>query len=89
MKPIINNLKELRHEAGLTLQALGDLCGFSKVTMHNLEGGQSPRLEAAYRIAKVLGVSVYSVWPDNTEIIIETITVRRCVIKNNEAKEDE
>ena len=73
------NLKEFRIEAGLTLQGLGDMCGITKSHMHDLEkeDGSAPKITTAYAISKVLGKSVYDVWPDTTEIIEETIIVRR------------
>lgn len=81
----MNNIKELRFDARLTLQALGDLSCISKTQVHGLEQGRhTPTLTTAYKIARVLGVSVYKVWPDTTEIVIETISVRRCVEKKNE-----
>lgn len=76
-----SNLKQLRQEAGLTLQELGDMCGMSKAHMHDLEKetGSSPKLTSAYAIAKVLGKTVYEIWPDTTEVVEETIIVRRIV----------
>ena len=72
-------LKEFRTEAGYSLQYLGDMCGVTKSHLHELEknGGSSPTLKTAYAIAKVLDKTVYEIWPDTTEIITETITVRR------------
>ena len=74
-----NNLKSFRKSAGLTLQGLSDICGVSKPHLHDLEKetGSCPKLSTAYGIAGVLGKTVYEVWPDTTEIIEETIIVRR------------
>lgn len=74
-----NNLKEFRKKATLTLQGLGDICGLSKAHLHDLEkdDGSCPKLSTAYAIAGVLGKTVYEIWPDTTEIVEETITVRR------------
>lgn len=73
-----NNLKEARKAAGLSLQALADICGTSKGYLHCLEGPNgNPSLKTAYKIAAVLGKPVQEIWPDDTEIVEETIVVRR------------
>jgi len=77
-----NSLKFYRNEAQFSLAGLGDLCGLSKAHIHTLEKGESsPTIKTAYLIANVLNKSVYDIWPDTTEIIEETVTIRRCVIK--------
>lgn len=74
-----SNLKIFRAEEKLTLQGLGDMCGISKAHMHDLEKetGSTPKLSTAYSLAKVLGKSVYEIWPDTTEVVEEVIIVRR------------
>ena len=74
-----SNLQKIRKEAKLTLQGLGDICGVTKSHLHDLEKetGSSPKISTAYAISNVLGKTVYEIWPDTTEIIEETITVRR------------
>lgn len=73
-----NNLKELRKKAGLSLEALGVMTGMSKGHIWELESQRSvPTLLRAYRIATVLGVDVTDVWPNEVEVVTETITVRR------------
>jgi len=73
-----NNLKELREAASLSLQELSDMSGKSFSCLQSMEAvHRNPSLETAYAIANVLGKSVYQIWPDTTEIIEETITVRR------------
>jgi len=73
-----NCLKQLRNDAGHTLQSLGDMCGISKAHMHDLENGRScPTLRTAYAISKVLDKSVYQIWFDKTKVVEETITIRR------------
>lgn len=81
-----NNMKKFREAASLTLQGLSDICGVTQVHLHNLEKetGSCPKLSTAYGIANVLGKTVYEVWPDTTEIVEETIIVRR--IKTNNSK---
>lgn len=39
----------------------------------------NPTLRVAYAISKVLGVEVTDIWPNTTDVIEETITVRRVV----------
>ena len=74
----MNNLKKLRTENKFSLQELGDMCGRSKAHMHELEkDSANPTLKTAYSVAKILGVTVYDIWPDTIEVIEETITVRR------------
>ena len=77
---MMNNLKELRAKAGLSLQALGDTCGMSKAQMHLLEKDTAnPTIKNAYAIAKLFDVSVYDIWPDTTKIVEETVIIRRIV----------
>ncbi len=73
-----NQLKVFRGQAKLTLQGLADMYGGTKSHCWALEKGTStPTLTTAYAIAKVLGKSVYMIWPDETKIIEETVIVRR------------
>jgi len=77
-----NNLKEFREDAGLTLSQLGGRCGISTGRVRQLEREDAnPTLRTAYLISSILTGSVYDIWPDTTEIIEETVTIRRCVIK--------
>lgn len=74
------NIGDLRRSAKLTLEALADACGTTKSNLHSLESGrQEPRIGTAYRIARVLGVPVYEVWPDDTNVVEETVVRRRIV----------
>lgn len=76
-----NNLKVFRENALLTLQELADMYGGTKSHCWALEKGTSnPTLPTAYAIAKVLDKTVYMIWPDETKIIEETVTVRRVVL---------
>jgi len=74
-----SNLKQIRQSSGFSLQELGDMCGFTKSHIHLLERetGSEPKITTAYAIAKVLNKTVYEIWPDTTEVVEETITVRR------------
>jgi transcriptional regulator with XRE-family HTH domain len=63
----MNNLKDIRKKAGLTLEALSLKCESSKGGLHDLESGVSqPTIARAYRIANALGVDVYRIWPDKS-----------------------
>ena len=76
-----NNLKEMRTSKKLTYEELGAMCGKSKSAMWELEQQRAePRLNTAYAIAKVLGVEVHDIWPNEVQIIEETITVRRVAV---------
>ena len=74
-----SNLKLFRTDAGYTLQALSDMCGVTKSHLHDLEkeSGSCPTLKTAYSIACVLDKTVYEIWADTTEVVEETITIRR------------
>ena len=77
MKAMKNNLKSLRNAAGLSLEELATLCRMTKGGIWELEKGANPSLRRAYIISTVLDLPVYEIWPDETEIIEETITLRR------------
>lgn len=72
-----NYLRAYRQNAGLTLQELGDMAGTSKSHIHAMEKDSNPTLRLAYAISRVLDAQVYDIWPDTTEIVEETIVVRR------------
>ncbi len=75
-----NKLKKIRKDTGLTLQELADMYGGTKSHCWALERGDStPTLSTAYAIAKVLDSDVYAIWPDTTEIIEETLIIRKVV----------
>ena len=78
-----SKLKQFRTDSGYTLQSIGDMCGITKSHMHDLEKetGSCPKLSTAYAIAKVLDKTVYEIWPDETEIVVETVTIRRVIEK--------
>ena len=74
-----NNLKTLRTQAGFSLEELGKLCGGKgRGQIHQLEKhSANPQLLTAYVIARVLNVDVTDIWPNDIEIVEETMTVRR------------
>lgn len=72
------NLKQLREAAGLSLSAIGEMCGKTKATMHALEKDTAnPTLTTAYSIARVLDKSVYEIWPNVLEFTEEIKTIRK------------
>lgn len=76
-----NNLKEMRIKKGMSLEQLGEMCGKGKGAIWELEQQKSePKLKTAYIIAKVLDVEVHEIWPNEVQIIEETITVRRVAV---------
>jgi transcriptional regulator with XRE-family HTH domain len=53
------NLRRLRHKAGLTQQALAGVTGIDAAEISRLEcGGRDPQLHTIVRLARGLGVSV-------------------------------
>lgn len=61
---IANEIRRLRFDRGeMTQQALADACGITRQTVIALEAGKyAPSLELAFRIARVFGVGVESVF---------------------------
>lgn len=51
-------LKELRQAAGLSGQALANLCGISRRTIEDIEARGDCRISTAYVICKALGCSL-------------------------------
>jgi DNA-binding XRE family transcriptional regulator len=79
-KVILNRLKFFRTKEGMTLESLARATRVSKGHIHSVEAGRStPSIEVAYKIAKVLGMTVYEIWGDETEVEETTITIRRIV----------
>jgi putative transcriptional regulator len=62
--PIVNQIRRLRFEHGEMTQAdLADRIGMTRQTIVAIEAGKySPSLEAAFRIARVFGVPLESVF---------------------------
>ncbi|MES3024922.1 MAG: helix-turn-helix transcriptional regulator [Pseudomonadota bacterium] len=61
---ITNDIRSLRfHRDEMTQQALADLVGITRQTVNAIEGNKySPSLEVAFRIARVFGVSLETVF---------------------------
>ena len=73
-----NNLKEFRKERNLTMQELADAAGTCKSYICELQGkDKSPSLKLAYAISKVFDVNVYDIWPNEIEVVEETVVIRR------------
>jgi putative transcriptional regulator len=51
-------LKQLRSNAGLSIQKLADLCGVSRRTIEDIETRGDCRISTAYTICKALGCSL-------------------------------
>ncbi|WP_298175063.1 helix-turn-helix transcriptional regulator [Novosphingobium sp.] len=67
-----NRIRELRLEAGLSQQSLGDAVGVSKMTISDLERGNMVlTLDYMRRIARALGVNAADILPpeDNPEAL--------------------
>jgi putative transcriptional regulator len=62
--PIVNQIRRLRFERGEMTQAdLADRIGVTRQTIVAIEAGKySPSLEAAFRIARVFGVPLETVF---------------------------
>jgi len=85
----MNNMKKLREQHKMSMQDLANAVNVSKPHICHMEGGKSdnPGIHLAYAIARVFDVSVYDIWPDKTEIEVETIKIRR--VKAIKAKDKE
>jgi transcriptional regulator with XRE-family HTH domain len=66
-------LRRLREDAGLSMAALGERAGVPKPSVQVYEGGASPNIAAARRIARVLGVNVADIWGDGGDASAEDV----------------
>ena len=57
-----NKLKVILDSRGIKYGWLAEQVGISRNTITDLMKGQTPSLSLAYRIADVLGLSVYDIW---------------------------
>ncbi|GAB4316210.1 MAG: helix-turn-helix transcriptional regulator [Promethearchaeota archaeon] len=58
-----NNLRALRERKGLTQQQLAELVGVTRETISIVERGRyNPSLPLAFKLARVLEVSVEDLW---------------------------
>lgn len=62
---ILANMKNLRHERGLTQRAVAEKVGVSRGLISMVEGGNVlPYPSLRKRIARALGVNVADIWPE-------------------------
>jgi putative transcriptional regulator len=56
---VLNRVRDLRTEAGMTQSDLGDALGVSRQTINSIEGGRYlPSLPLAFRIARLFDVEL-------------------------------
>lgn len=81
----MNNIKMFRSSCGMTLQQVADAVGSTKPHIWELESGKSnnPTIKLAYKIAAIFDVSVYEIWPDGSEVEVQSKQLR--VIKGSKA----
>ena len=58
-----NNLEEILDKQGRKKSWLAEQVGVEPNTISRIIKGAEPKLTNAYKIAEVLGVSVYDIWP--------------------------
>jgi DNA-binding XRE family transcriptional regulator len=58
-----NNLEKIRKSKGLQIGWIAEKAGCSRNTYTELKKGSDPHISFAYKIAKVMGVTVYDIWP--------------------------
>ena len=74
----MNHLEKYREKAKYTRAELADAAGVARQYIYKLENQSSvPTLTLAYAIAKILKKSVFTIWPDTTEIEVEKVEIRR------------
>ena len=60
-------LKELRKAAGLSVQALSDVCGISRRTIEDIEARGDCRISTAYTICKALDCTLDEFYKEEPE----------------------
>lgn len=60
-------LKELRKAAGLSVNALSNLCGVPRRTIEDIEARGDCRISTAYAICKALGCSMDDFYKEDAE----------------------
>jgi len=59
-----NNLNTLRQHCGYTLTELANTAGLALSTVFSMEcDDANPTMKNAYKVAQVLDLSVYEIWP--------------------------
>ena len=65
----MSELREIRKQRGLSLEAVGYLAGVDAATISRIENGQvQPRPETVVTIARALGVSVSRIAPTQAAV---------------------
>lgn len=65
---VVNAIRQLRTERGMTQQALADAVGATRQTIIAVEAGKyAPSLELAFRIARAFGLPFEDVWTFNAD----------------------
>lgn len=58
-------LGDIVEERGIKITWLSERSGVSRNAIHTYLKGSAPSLDKAYAIAKILGLSIYDIWPQN------------------------
>jgi DNA-binding XRE family transcriptional regulator len=73
-----NNLRELREDAAITMSDLAHMCNISYPVIQKIEtSNHVPRLDAAYKISKILNKPLTAIWPNSFKIRTETVSLRK------------
>jgi DNA-binding XRE family transcriptional regulator len=62
-----SRLRELRRVAGLSQDELARKAGVSRSTVRVVEEGSLPRMRTALKLAAALGVSVNTIFPEESD----------------------
>lgn len=85
-----NRIRELRLEAGLSQQALGDAINVSKMTISDLERGRMVlTLDYMRRIARALGVATVDVLPREDHPDALSVDERQLIDQYRSASEEQ
>ena len=60
-------LRNLRKQRGLSQAALAQMAGVTQQAVAQYEAGRIPLLPIAQALARALGVTVYDLWPEESE----------------------
>jgi len=62
-----NRLAKILDERGIKKTWLARKLGINRNTLAAMIAGSTPPLDRAYRTARILGLTVYDIWPDIKE----------------------
>lgn len=81
---ILNNLKRLRKEKGITQEEMANRLGISRVTYYSIENGkQELSIQKVDEIVKILNITLFDLIKseipntDKEDIILEVLEVRK------------